>query len=168
MAITGINKPGGVGRIRRVTVCDDSSPPTFLYNVSYILGGKEDNILAEYVSRYEHAESLCGENGFPKPSKRQRRAPSEFSSSPETVESFKPRISKVSRKNSRKESDQNNTTKKVTRCKKKSQLCDVDISLRNHFLWVACDSCGKWRRIPSGIIVSESEPWFCRMNRYHE
>jgi hypothetical protein len=41
----GINKPGGVGKIVRF------HEETGLYDVSYVLGGRERNVEAKYISR---------------------------------------------------------------------------------------------------------------------
>jgi hypothetical protein len=45
----GINKPGGVGRITNVQCDDDGS--SFLYDVSYVLGGRESRVEAVFLSK---------------------------------------------------------------------------------------------------------------------
>jgi hypothetical protein len=47
--VIGINKPGGAARIRSVS--SDG-----LYSVTYILGGKEDNIEIQYITKREEYE----------------------------------------------------------------------------------------------------------------
>lgn len=40
-------------------------------------------------------------------------------------------------------------------------------SARNETTWVACDACGKWRRLPAGVALDEEEAsarWWCRQN----
>jgi hypothetical protein len=34
--------------------------------------------------------------------------------------------------------------------------------------WIACDKCGKWRKVPAHIDMKalESGPWFCNMNSW--
>ncbi|KAL6759410.1 CW-type zinc finger-domain-containing protein [Haematococcus lacustris] len=31
-------------------------------------------------------------------------------------------------------------------------------------VWVQCDACQKWRRLPPGTIVEEDGAWFCNQN----
>ena len=33
------------------------------------------------------------------------------------------------------------------------------------WIWVQCDSCNKWRRLPYGIKISKKDKWFCYMNQ---
>jgi hypothetical protein len=47
--IIGINKPGGAARIRSIT-------PEGLYCVTYILGGREDNLHIQYITRREECQ----------------------------------------------------------------------------------------------------------------
>lgn len=67
---SGINKEGGIGRIRSIT---NSSPSSILYSVTYVLGGKEDGLLPQYVSAYEADDSQDMTRGENRSTKRHGR-----------------------------------------------------------------------------------------------
>ena len=42
-------------------------------------------------------------------------------------------------------------------------------ALSHETTWVACDTCGKWRRLPPGVRLAEDEAelkWHCAQNTY--
>jgi hypothetical protein len=44
------------------------------------------------------------------------------------------------------------------RGKKKSAAVEEVVILRED-VWAQCDSCQKWRRLPPGTVLDESQPW---------
>ncbi|EFJ47166.1 hypothetical protein VOLCADRAFT_105221 [Volvox carteri f. nagariensis] len=47
------------------------------------------------------------------------------------------------------------------RKKKEGQVLDIQI---HEDVWAMCDACQKWRRLPPGTVLDESQPWYCTQN----
>ncbi len=30
--------------------------------------------------------------------------------------------------------------------------------------WIQCDKCDMWRKVGRGVILKETDPWFCSLN----
>eukprot|EP00198_Chlamydomonas_reinhardtii_P003176 XP_001692512.1 predicted protein [Chlamydomonas reinhardtii] len=47
--------------------------------------------------------------------------------------------------------------------KKKEEEPVVPVILQED-VWAQCDGCQKWRRLPPGTVLDESQPWYCKQN----
>ena len=173
---SGINKPGGIGRIKSITksIASDATP-LLLYSVAYVLGGKEDMLLPEYVSAVQpESQQHEGQRLI----KRHRRSSPSFSSS---SSSSSPVPKKVKERNARTKKKAAANSNSNGRCKTTLGVSKAQRKIRSNspsptntdkapqatasppVMWVACDACSKWRRLPPGATVPNEEggEWFC-------